>query len=85
MKIFELFIDEDAEFNGVNALSIVENPAIGEDFVALNSQDKPVLLAEMDADKLKEIKEEIDEVFPDYDQEKNAHMTYHDENCRYDW
>ena len=51
MKIFELFIDEDAEFNGVNALSIVENPAIGEDFVALNSQDKPVLLAEMDADK----------------------------------
>lgn len=51
MKIFELFIDEEAEFNGVNALSIVENPAIGEDFVALNSQDKPVLLAEMDADK----------------------------------
>ena len=49
MKIFELFIDD--EMTGVNALSIVENPAIGEDFVALNSQDKPVLLAEVNADK----------------------------------
>lgn len=51
MKIFELFIDAEGDFQGVNALSIVENPAIGEDFVALNSQDKPVMLAEVSADK----------------------------------
>jgi hypothetical protein len=35
MKIVELIIDENDEFNGVEAISIVENPAIEEDFIAL--------------------------------------------------
>lgn len=50
MKLFELFIDESEEFSGVNALSLVENPAIQSDFIALSDQKK-VLLAEVSADK----------------------------------
>ncbi len=34
-NIFELFIDEDADLAGIEAISIVENPAIEEDFIAL--------------------------------------------------
>ena len=47
MKIVELIIDENDEFNGVEAISIVENPAIEEDFIALKDED-PVKLAEID-------------------------------------
>ena len=50
MKLFELFIDEELEMSGVNALSLVENPAIQSDWVALNDQKK-VLLAEVSSDK----------------------------------
>jgi len=51
MKIYELLIDEnDLLLSGVNAISIVENPAIGSDFIALGDQ-KPILLAEVDKDK----------------------------------
>ena len=50
MKLFELFIDEELEMSGVNALSLVENPAIQSDWVALSDQKK-VLLAEVSADK----------------------------------
>lgn len=50
MKLYELLIDEDFEFSGVNAISIVENPAIQSDFVALSDQ-KPVLLARTNEDK----------------------------------
>ncbi len=50
MKLFELIIDEDNEFSGVNALSLVENPAIMSDWVALQDE-KPVLLAEVNKDK----------------------------------
>jgi hypothetical protein len=51
MKIYELLIDEnDLLLSGVNAISIVENPAIGSDFIALGDQ-KPILLAEVDKDR----------------------------------
>ena len=40
MKIVELILDEDAFDNGVEAISIVENPAIRTDFVALSEQNK---------------------------------------------
>ena len=39
MDIIELFIDENDEVSGIEAVSIVENPAIEEDFVALKSQE----------------------------------------------
>ena len=51
MKLYELLIDEnDLLLSGVNAISIVENPAIASDFIALGDQ-KPVLLAEVNKDK----------------------------------
>lgn len=48
MRIVELILDEDS-VAGIEAISIVENPAIEEDFIALNSQE--VQLAEVDKDK----------------------------------
>ena len=50
MKLYEMIIDEDYALSGVNALSIVENPAIQSDFVAL-SDERKVMLAEVNADK----------------------------------
>ena len=51
MKLYELLIDEnDLLLSGVNAISIVENPAIQSDFIALGDQ-KPILLAEVNKDK----------------------------------
>ena len=38
MKLIELIIDENEFFSGINAISLVEYPAIEEDFIALNSQ-----------------------------------------------
>ena len=49
MKIIELILDEDEFDTGVDAISIVENPAIESDFVALKNQE--VKLAEVDKDK----------------------------------
>ena len=49
LEIFELFIDEENEWGGIEAISIVENPAIEEDFIALKSQE--VKLAEVNAEK----------------------------------
>jgi len=40
MKIVELILDEQAFENGVEAISIVESPAIKTDFVALSEQNK---------------------------------------------
>ena len=37
MDIVELFIDEEDEVSGIEAVSIVENPAIEEDFIALKN------------------------------------------------
>ena len=39
MKIIELILDEEQEESGIDAISIVESPAIESDFVALNSQE----------------------------------------------
>ena len=49
MKIIELIIDEEAELFGIDAISIVSEPAINSSFVALN-QNK-VQLAEVDAER----------------------------------
>ena len=49
MKIVELILDEDQEITGVEAISIVENPAIEEDFIALESEE--FKLAEVDKKK----------------------------------
>jgi|TARA_R110000772_G_scaffold60212_3_gene135886 hypothetical protein len=49
MKIIELVLDEEQEHSGVEAISIVESPAIEEDFIALKS--KELKLAEVSKDK----------------------------------
>ena len=48
MRIVELILDEDQEI-GVEAISVVENPAIEEDFIALKSQE--FKLAEVDKER----------------------------------
>lgn len=49
MDIIELFIDEENDMSGIDAISVVENPAIESDFVALKNQE--FKLAEVDAEK----------------------------------
>jgi hypothetical protein len=49
MKIVELILDENQDASGIEAISIVENPAIEEDFVALKSDE--IKLAEVNKDK----------------------------------
>jgi len=49
MRIVELIIDEKDENSGIEAVSLVETPAIEENFIALNKQE--VLLAEVDKEK----------------------------------
>jgi len=49
MDIIELFIDEEDQVSGIDAISIVENPAIQEDFVYLKNQE--FKLAELDKEK----------------------------------
>ena len=49
MNIIELILDEQNEFAGVEAISVVENPAIEEDFVALANQE--IKLAEIDKER----------------------------------
>tara|TARA_R110000764_G_scaffold37114_2_gene82719 strand:- start:969 stop:1577 length:609 start_codon:yes stop_codon:yes gene_type:complete len=49
MKIIELILDEDQQDAGIEAISIVESPAIESDFVTLNNQE--VKLAEVDKEK----------------------------------
>ena len=44
MKIIELILDEEQEETGVEAISIVESPAIESDFVALKDQEIKVLV-----------------------------------------
>ena len=50
MRIIELFIDEEGEFSGIDAISIVEQPAIEENFVALK-EDIKIELADVDKEK----------------------------------
>ena len=49
MDIIELFIDEEDDVSGIDAISIVSSPAIEEDFVALKNQE--FKLAEIDVEK----------------------------------
>jgi hypothetical protein len=49
MEVYELFIEEDSLDSGIQAISIVENPAIEENFVALKAEK--VELAEVDKEK----------------------------------
>ena len=50
MNIIELVIDENEELFGIEAISVVENPAIEEDFIALKNQDQ-IRLAEVSKEK----------------------------------
>tara|TARA_R110000851_G_scaffold40244_4_gene101624 strand:- start:491 stop:1084 length:594 start_codon:yes stop_codon:yes gene_type:complete len=49
MRIIELILDEEQDDVGVDAISIVESPAIESDFVALKNQE--IKLAEVDKEK----------------------------------
>ena len=49
MRIVELILDEDQEESGIEAISIVESPAIESDFVALKNEE--VKLAEISKEK----------------------------------
>jgi len=49
MNIIELILDENEELNGIEAISVVENPAIEENFIFLKSEE--VKLAEVDKEK----------------------------------
>ena len=49
MNLIELIIDDNEEMQGVDAISIVENPAIESDFIALKSQE--IKMAEVDKEK----------------------------------
>jgi hypothetical protein len=50
LEIIELIIDENTDMHGIQAISVVENPAIQEDFIALNSENK-IELAEVDHER----------------------------------
>ena len=49
MDIIELFIDDNDDVSGVEAISVVESPAIESDFLALKNQE--FKLAEVDTEK----------------------------------
>lgn len=49
-RIIELIIDEEQEFSGIEAISVVKNPAIKEDFIALKDEEI-VKLAQIDSEK----------------------------------
>lgn len=49
MKIVELILDEEQELAGIEAISVVESPAIEEDFIALKAEE--IKLAEVSTEK----------------------------------
>jgi hypothetical protein len=49
MDIIELFLDEENEHSGIEAISVVESPAIESDFIALKNQE--IKMAEVDKEK----------------------------------
>lgn len=51
MKLIELIIDEQMEFSGIDAISIVENPAIEENWIALKGEKKEYNFAEVSKEK----------------------------------
>ena len=50
MEIIELVLDENDEYSGIEAISVVESPAIEEDFIALKNQEL-IRLAEISKEK----------------------------------
>ena len=50
MEIIELIIDENEDLFGIEAISVVESPAIEEDFIVLKNQDQ-IRLAEVSKEK----------------------------------
>jgi len=51
VDIIELILDEEAAVNGIDAISIVEHPAIESNFIALKDEKQQVKFAEVDTDK----------------------------------
>lgn len=51
MKVIELILDDTMELSGINAISIVESPAIEEKFIALKEQQREVKFAEVSKEK----------------------------------
>jgi hypothetical protein len=51
MKLIELIIDENMEISGIDAISIVESPAIEENFIAMSTEQKEYKFAEVSKDK----------------------------------
>lgn len=51
MKVIELIIDDTMELSGIDAISIVESPAIEENWIALKEQPREVKFAEVSAEK----------------------------------
>lgn len=51
MKMIEMIIDEDEVSSGIDAISVVETPAIQSNFVTLKEQDNKVELAEISKEK----------------------------------
>jgi hypothetical protein len=51
MKVIELIIDDNMELSGIEAYSLVESPAIEENWVALKEQLKEFKFAEVSAEK----------------------------------
>jgi hypothetical protein len=49
MDIIELFLDEENEHSGIEAISVVESPAIESDFIALKNQE--IKMAQVDKEK----------------------------------
>ena len=50
MKFFELVLDEEKLLHGIDAISIVEHPAIEEDFITM-SKDQKMEFKEVDQEK----------------------------------
>jgi hypothetical protein len=51
LETIELIIDEETDFSGIQAISVVERPAIEEDFIFLKSDKQKVILAEVDSER----------------------------------
>lgn len=51
LETIELIIDEETDFSGIQAISVVERPAIEEDFIFLKSDKDKINLAEVDSER----------------------------------
>ncbi len=51
LDLIELFIDESNDLDGVEAISIVEDPAIMSDFIALSKHKERIKFSEVDKEK----------------------------------